>query len=182
MGFPSLSDIAGVDPAAQAYFVTQIALLGAACLVLFCALAVCALAFKAAGAARLSRDNAAADLSRAEDLAIEMRRLTAQVEKTMSTGRSSVLSAEGAAAAVAPASFELGDGSAQSIGLDDSDIVGDGESVSATPSVPDTGASVDNEISDGTSAASTGQLNPGDPNLGEDPLRELGYTEDNKRD
>lgn len=58
----------------------QIAVLGATALLFLASLVLSALAFRAAGTARKARVEAAADAVVARDLAVEIRRLTAQTE------------------------------------------------------------------------------------------------------
>lgn len=65
---------------AEDFFLAQILLMSVTALVLVASLVLCAMAFKAATAARRARAEAEAHFLAAEDLAVEMRHLTAQVE------------------------------------------------------------------------------------------------------
>lgn len=85
----------------QDFFLAQIGLLGGSALLFLFSLALCIMAFRAAKAAKSARGESEAYFESAQDLAKEMRHLTAQVEKTMS-GEPSFL--ENATSGIAAAS------------------------------------------------------------------------------
>jgi hypothetical protein len=63
------------------YFISDLGFQGANILLFICSFVLCIMAFKAAGAARRARNEAQAHMRSAQDLAVEVRHLTAQVEK-----------------------------------------------------------------------------------------------------
>lgn len=64
-------------------FAAQLGVLAVTTFLVVCSFVLCLMAFRAAGAARRARGEAEAHFRAAQDLAVEMRRLTAQVEKAM---------------------------------------------------------------------------------------------------
>ena len=74
MGIDGILSALGLGAfAGDAYFIAQLALALVSSLLFLCSIVVCAMAFKAAGVAKRARGEAG-------DLAVEVRRLTAQVE------------------------------------------------------------------------------------------------------
>jgi biopolymer transport protein ExbB/TolQ len=74
--FLGLGDLLGED-----VFAIQMSVLTVTVLLFICSFIVCLMAFRAAGAARRARSEAEAHFRSAQDLAVEVRHLTAQVEK-----------------------------------------------------------------------------------------------------
>ena len=85
----------------QDFFAAQVGLLGGSVLFFILSLVLCIMAFRAAMAARNARGEAEDYFESAQDLAKEMRHLTAQVEQTMSGERAPL---EDATAGIAAAS------------------------------------------------------------------------------
>ncbi len=70
---------------ARDFFTLQVGVMTLTALAFLCTFVLCLLAFRAAGAAKRSRLDAEAHYRAAEDLAVEVRHLTAQIERA--TGR-----------------------------------------------------------------------------------------------
>ena len=67
----------------QEFFLAQVGLLGGSIILVLISLVFCILAFRAAGAARTAREESELMFQSAQDLAGEMRHLTAQVERKL---------------------------------------------------------------------------------------------------
>lgn len=105
MDFEYLLSVTGLGEFVdQDFFLAQIGLLGGSALLFLFSLVLCVLAFRAAGAAKSAREESEAYFQSAQDLASEVRSLTAQVEKTKSNERGAFPEAaqKGLAAAAVP--------------------------------------------------------------------------------
>ncbi len=98
----------------QDFFVAQVALLGGTVLFFILSCVFCIMAFRSAIAARDARGEAQAYFKSAEDLAVEVRRLTAQVEATAQNKRAPMTAPiEGAVSASVPANLAASDDEAE---------------------------------------------------------------------
>jgi|GEM_PF-4549044 len=104
----------------QDFFIVQVGLLGGSVIFFFLSLVLCIMAFRATMAARNARNESEAYFESAQDLAKEVRHLTAQVEQTMSGERTSLEDAtSGIAAASVPSAAMLIE---DSVGGDDATV------------------------------------------------------------
>jgi hypothetical protein len=69
---------------AQDFFSLQVGVMTLTALLFFCTTVLCLLAFRAAGGAKRARREAEAQFQAAQDLAVEVRHLTAQIERATS--------------------------------------------------------------------------------------------------
>jgi len=91
MNFESLLSMSGLGEFVdQDFFVAQIGLLSGSVLFFVLSFVFCIMAFRSALAARQARSEAKDFFQSAEDLAVEVRHLTAQVEQTMQNKREPV--------------------------------------------------------------------------------------------
>lgn len=86
MAFEGLLSLEGLGGfLARDFFTLQVGVLALTALAFLCTFVLCLLAFRAAGGAKRARLDAEAQFRAAQDLAVEVRHLTAQIERA--TGR-----------------------------------------------------------------------------------------------